>query len=216
MIGVFRSALCVLLLSFGQLALSVPTAVASPLLSASTNTPAPTNGAQSDLVGLPTTVTMAWNSSPDGNVAGYFLCWGLASGQCTNRLDVGNATSGVLSGLQPDVVYYLTVVAYDGAGRESPPSNEVAYSTTVAAADPAAQPSDAPYLQPLTQTSGVLTLAWTAVPGERYQVQYKSDLIQTNWANLCDPITATNASTTASDPIGPDLQRFYRIIVLQQ
>jgi hypothetical protein len=211
MLGVFRLALCLPLLSLGQLSLSVLTVVASPGISTSTNSPATsTNGAQTDPLGPASTVTMAWNSSPDGNVVGYFLCWGLTSGQCTNRLDVGNATSGTLGELQPGVVYYLTVVAYDGVGRESPPSNEVAYSATAATV----QPSDAPFLQPLTQTKGAFTLAWAAVPGERYQVQYKSDLTQTNWSNLGDPITATTTNTTASDLIGPDPQRFYRIIVL--
>jgi len=75
----------------------------------------------------PTSVSVGWSPSPSTNTAGYFLCYGLASGDCLNRLDVGNATSATVGGLQTNVTYFFTVIAYDLIGRESEPSNEVAY-----------------------------------------------------------------------------------------
>jgi hypothetical protein len=72
-------------------------------------------------------VATGWNPSPDPNVVGYYLCWGLASGQCTNFIDVGNVTNATLGGLTTSVFYYFTVVAYDTVGDQAPPSNEIQY-----------------------------------------------------------------------------------------
>jgi hypothetical protein len=45
-------------------------------------------------------------------------------------------------------------------------------------------------------------------------VQFNGDLTQTNWTDAGGPITATNASATGTDLIGPDRQRFYRVTLL--
>jgi hypothetical protein len=42
-------------------------------------------------------------------------------------------------------------------------------------------------------------------------MQYKTNLLQPNWINLGSIVTATNATMTIPDVIGPDPQRFYRI-----
>ena len=64
----------------------------------------------------------------------------------------------------------------------------------------------------VTQTGGMINFSWNAVPGQTYQVQYKTDLSQTNWMSLISAITATNSTVTATDVVGPDTQRFYRIV----
>ena len=71
-----------------------------------------------------------------------------------------------------------------------------------------------PVFQSVAQTEGELTFAWSAVTGRTYQVQYTTDLLQTNWSNLGSPTLATNATMSASDSAGPDPQRFYRIALL--
>jgi hypothetical protein len=81
----------------------------------------------------PGLVALGWNPSPDINAAGYFLCWGLASDACTNRLDVGHSINTTVAGLAANVAYYFRVVAYGAAGQESPPSNEISHSLTSAA-----------------------------------------------------------------------------------
>lgn len=64
----------------------------------------------------------------------------------------------------------------------------------------------------VTTTGGVLNINWNAVPGQTYQVQYSTDLRQTNWVVLISAITPTNSTATATDAVGPDSQRFYRIV----
>ncbi len=64
-------------------------------------------------------------------------------------------------------------------------------------------------LQAVTKTNAVLT--WSAVPPQKYQIQYKTNLAQTNWFGLGGPITATNGTMSVSDNISLEAQRFYRI-----
>ena len=72
----------------------------------------------------------------------------------------------------------------------------------------------APVFQTVMQSAGTLTLAWTAVTGQTYQVQYTTNLLQTNWSSLGSPSLATHDIMSASDSIVPDPQRFYRVIQL--
>ena len=64
----------------------------------------------------------------------------------------------------------------------------------------------------VTTTGGLLNINWKAVPGQTYQVQYTTDLSKTNWMSLISAITPTNSTAAAIDSVGPDSQRFYRIV----
>jgi len=64
------------------------------------------------------------------------------------------------------------------------------------------------------QPDGTFMLAWNAMVGHAYQVQFKTNLSQTAWITLTN-VTAPNWTGSASIPVGPDPQRFYRIIPLQ-
>jgi endonuclease/exonuclease/phosphatase family metal-dependent hydrolase len=71
----------------------------------------------------------------------------------------------------------------------------------------------APVFQSVTGTGGAVRFTWSAVASVVYQLQYRTNLAQGNWSNLGSAITATNAVMSASDSIGPDPQRFYRLLV---
>jgi hypothetical protein len=64
----------------------------------------------------------------------------------------------------------------------------------------------------LTATNNNLKFAWNALTGLVYQVQFKTNLLQTNWTVL-KSITATNTPTTFVDtnPITAMPQKFYRL-----
>jgi hypothetical protein len=66
--------------------------------------------------------------------------------------------------------------------------------------------------QSVTKTNGTFKLAWAAATGLVYQVQYKTNLLQPNWANLNKPVTATTTTLDTSDT-SSSRQRFYRLIV---
>jgi hypothetical protein len=158
------------------------------------------------------TVTLAWNPSPDPAATGYFLCWGYAAGQCTNRLDVGNVTNTAVAGLSLDVSYWFNVVAYDGAGREAVPSNEVAYRPSAAALPPGPPTVGLA----MVQSGGggrAVQLSFQAQAGTLYEVQATTDF--KHW----DSILTTNAPVAGLVLIQlHDMsrypRRFYRVRLL--
>ena len=74
--------------------------------------------------------TLAWNASASSLVTGYKLYYGTQSHDYSFFIDVGNQTSGTITGLQDNVTYYAAVTAYDSQGVESPASNEVNFVLT--------------------------------------------------------------------------------------
>ncbi len=72
-----------------------------------------------------TTITLSWTSSTDNiGVTGYEVYQGTTLVDATN----GGLIS-VVSGLTPNTSYIFTVIAKDGAGNSSPPSNETTGTT---------------------------------------------------------------------------------------
>lgn len=60
-------------------------------------------------------------------------------------------------------------------------------------------------------------LAWNALAGQSYQVQYKTNLAQVDWINLGSSVTAGAATVSVTDTNGvqSSLQRFYRVSLVQ-
>jgi uncharacterized repeat protein (TIGR03803 family) len=71
-----------------------------------------------------------------------------------------------------------------------------------------------PVFQSVTQANGALTFRWSAVALRTYQLQYTTNLTQANWSNSGSPVSATNGMATGSALLGPDVQRFYRVMAL--
>ncbi len=75
-------------------------------------------------------------------------------------------------------------------------------------------PVPGPALRPPALVNGSIQLAWTALPGVRYQVQSKTNLAQTSWSNLSSVITATLNPMMFSNNIGTVPWQFYRVVLL--
>ena len=63
--------------------------------------------------------------------------------------------------------------------------------------------------------NNIITFGWGTVPGQTYQVQYTTNLVSLDWINLGGLLSATNETLTASDTMNSDLQRFYRVVLIQ-
>lgn len=68
-------------------------------------------------------------------------------------------------------------------------------------------------LSKLNNSSPAFMLSWTAAVGHIYQVQYKTNMNSGVW-NVLTNITTSNWTGLTSVPIGPDPQRFYRVVQL--
>ena len=89
--------------------------------------------AQTNLTGGRCNITLAWDPSPDTNVTGYNLYWGLASRTYSEVRNAGTNCQTTITNLLRDTPYYFAATAYDGWGLESDYSDECAYTapTTV-------------------------------------------------------------------------------------
>jgi len=78
----------------------------------------------------PYEVTLAWNPNPEPDVIGYRLHWGFSSGRYQTSLNVGGVTRYTLSLPWPEdgQIFYTVVTAYNSAGLESFPSNEIYFA----------------------------------------------------------------------------------------
>jgi Pro-kumamolisin, activation domain/Viral BACON domain len=70
-----------------------------------------------------------------------------------------------------------------------------------------------PQFLSMSRAAGAFNFSWNALPGMSYQVQYKTNLLQTNWSNLGGLITPTNGLGSISDS-SQDQRRFYRIAIV--
>jgi hypothetical protein len=76
-------------------------------------------------------VTLAWNPSPESDVAGYRLSVGNASRTYTTQIDVGNTTTYEFTGIDLSADYFFAVQAYSFSGFFSDFSSEVRLPATI-------------------------------------------------------------------------------------
>lgn len=62
-------------------------------------------------------------------------------------------------------------------------------------------------------SNNAVNLAWNSVPGQSYQLQYSTNLTQSDWIDLNNPIIATNINASVSDSLTSP-QRFYRLLLI--
>jgi len=71
-----------------------------------------------------------------------------------------------------------------------------------------------PLIQTVKQSGNSFTFTWSAPTNQTYQIQYTTNLTQSNWTALGGAFMGTNSTMTTSEPIGADAQQFYRVMVL--
>lgn len=76
----------------------------------------------------PGTATLTWNPNKEGNLAGYRVYVGLASGAYGPPIDVGNVTTYQVTNLALGQTYFFAITAYNRSGHESGFSNEASKS----------------------------------------------------------------------------------------
>jgi hypothetical protein len=147
-------------------------------------------------------VTLGWIPSLSPQAAGYAVYYGTSSGSYDSRIDAATNTIAIVTNLSAGLTYYFAVATYDTDGLESIPSNEVSY------------PGTPPAFGAIVVKDGQLFLTWDSIPGQAYQVQFTTNLNQCYWESVGGTITAVDTSASAIEPIGPEDQRFYRLMLV--
>ncbi len=146
--------------------------------------------------------TLAWDKSPDGSVIGYAVYWGTTNTGPINRLDAGPAQSVTFNQLYAGSNYLAFVVAYNGDGLESEPSNVIHFS-----------PPALSKLQLTRAPNGSVLIKFRSAPGSLCRVEYSPTLPATQWQTLA--VTNADAAgyvTVTDAAVGALRARFYRAL----
>src|SRR5438874_13483039 len=100
--------------------------------------------------GFAASVPLAWDPVTSAALSGYMVYSGPTAGNYTSKIDVGNATTRVVSNLVEGATYHFAVTAYDASHVESGFSNDV--GATIPSSTPVADFS-------ASATAGVAPLA---------------------------------------------------------
>ena len=86
--------------------------------------------------------------------------------------------------------------------------------TPRAANSVAPEPSNFPVASTLLGTNAV-QLAWPALPGRTYRVEFKTALEDAAWTPLGGDLTTSSALFTLTNSTGVATQRFYRVLLVR-
>ena len=71
-----------------------------------------------------------------------------------------------------------------------------------------------PLITSIGVTSSVVSVTWSALPGQFYQLQCASNLFGENWNAILPDVQATSETLTHTNTVGAGTQQFYRVLVL--
>jgi hypothetical protein len=147
-------------------------------------------------------VSIAWNTSSDSGVAGYFLYVGKSTTNYTTKLNVSTNTTVTLTGLTEGTTIYCAVTSYNSANLEGNQSAAVSYLVPgLLVMTPGGSGTNSPIIK------------FSMASGHSYQVQASTNL--RTWTNIYQTPTATNnAWFSYQDPrAGSFSGRFYRLVM---
>jgi hypothetical protein len=146
-------------------------------------------------------VTLAWDGSSDGTIAGFAVYVREENSPELARVDVGGSTQAEISGLKEGLSYTFHVTAYNPLGIESPPSQPISFFV----------PVPLQLMPPSVAPPG--SLRFPAAPGRWYELQASTDL--SNWSTIWQTGVANSYSwINFQDPRARYYSsRFYRLQV---
>jgi uncharacterized repeat protein (TIGR03803 family) len=126
----------------------------------------------------------------------------------TNLLDHGNVSGSTNRSLN------LAGVSLADAGTYSVIlSNSLGPVTSSAAHLTVVYP---PVFLSVVRSNCTLALTWSAIPGQRYRLQYSTNLPAKSWSSLGASVFPTSNSVTAHDNVCTNTERFYRVMLAPQ
>jgi hypothetical protein len=150
-----------------------------------------------------TLVTFAVQAT-DPDLPANLLAYSLESGAPDQA--VINATNGIFSWLPTDMQLGTNQIAVRVTDNGTPNLSDTKTFTIVVMPKPS--------IKAIEISQGSATLTWSAIPGETYRVEYKTNLTDTAWIPLSGDVTSQGDTADKTDSSTSDAERFYHIIVL--
>ncbi len=151
----------------------------------------------------PLTVT---NTASDSDIPAWALSYALLNAPATASIDASGVIAWTPSQAEAGTTNNIITVVTDQG--QPPLSATNSFTVTV---NP---PPPPPLILSVSLTNGVAWITWSSTPGYNYQLQYKDDLLTTNW-NPCDTgMRAGGESLTTTNVSGGSMQRFYRVMMV--
>jgi len=72
-----------------------------------------------------------------------------------------------------------------------------------------------PLITAIGVSNNVASLRWSALIGQVYRLQFKTNLDDTNWTAALPDLTASGSSATQTNPLDSAASRFYRVVLVQ-
>ncbi len=142
----------------------------------------------------PLTTTLAWAGSTGATSYRVSQSLSAAGPFAPSAVGATTATGTTVTGLSPTTTYFFQVVALDGMGNQSPPSNTATWTTTSAMAAPTS-------LNVSGMTATTVTSNWVAVPSATsYRVSQSQSASGPFTASSTMNVTATGATVTGLSP----------------
>lgn len=146
----------------------------------------------------PTNVKLAWDPSPDKDIAGYRIYYGTTPSHYPNSIVVGNVTNATVSGLTNGVAYYFAIAAYTTNDMQSAYSNEVTY-----------KPAFSQLLARMT-AARQMVLTILGQPGHVYAIEATQNL--STWSVIGNATPGAGGSVDFTDANAASFpRRFYRL-----
>jgi regulation of enolase protein 1 (concanavalin A-like superfamily) len=136
------------------------------------------------------TVTLAWDSNPEPDIAGYVISYGTQSGTYTTSVDVGNVTTWSVN-LTAGQRYYFVAQAYNTSAQQSARSAEVFIDVGASAG---------PSITSLSPTSGAVGAAIT-INGTNFGATQGTSTVQFN-GTVATPASWNTSSIVVPVPNG--------------
>jgi hypothetical protein len=87
-------------------------------------------------------------------------------------------------------------------------------NNTIREGFPVSEGPSRPLFLSVSQSNGSVRFTWSAKPGQTYRLQFTSDLRSTAWQSAEATTAAANGIASATDTVGLERQRFYRVLLL--
>jgi len=145
-------------------------------------------------------ITLAWDSNPESDIAGYKVYSGTNSHVYPTVVDVGKRTTVTLSNLVAGRTYFLALTAYDTTALESDFSQEIVYDV----------PVEIPDLAFTYLGGGRYRIRFNGTPGAIYGIEYTESLVAPVWRSLGTRTAGSNGLVELIDTPSTNAQRrFY-------